>query len=61
MNNVCCPVCGSLKYWPKYVNYQEIILCNSCGYWNSCTVEDSLGLSDLNEDKEKDNHLVDSD
>lgn len=61
MENTICPNCKSSKFYYKYINCQDIILCQKCGFWDYYICEDSLGLSDLNEDKEKDNHLVDSD
>ena len=51
--NVVCPICGCLKYYYKFIDYKEIILCSSCGYWDHYNTEVELELPN--------NHKVDND
>ena len=61
MENTICPKCGEVNvYWPRYINFKEIVLCNKCGYFDYIVYNDEIGLSDI-EDIEKNNHRVDCD
>ncbi|KLU67695.1 hypothetical protein DEAC_c00990 [Desulfosporosinus acididurans] len=40
-----CPKCNSNKYYYTYINEQEIVLCRSCGYWESMSLDDWEKLS----------------
>lgn len=53
-NNIVCPVCGCLKYYYKFINCKEIVLCNNCGYWEPNNIGSGLELLD-------NNHKVDND
>ena len=52
MENTICPKCGENKYYWKYVNYKEILLCGKCGYFDYFICEDELGLMDLEDKKQ---------
>jgi len=51
MEDTPCPKCGDIRFYYKYINYKEILLCSKCGYYDYFVCEDELGLSDLEDDK----------
>ena len=51
MENTICPKCGEPYYWPRYINFKEILLCKKCGYFDYVVHNDEIGLLDIGDDE----------